>query len=161
MDFIMELDRIIQIILVILVVLIIWNLILFIKLLLVSKRIKKFTRGGRIVDFEKVIEGYNNEADEIKRNIERNNNQIITIMEKISNIKGNVEIIRYNAFGEEGQDLSYSIAFLDDKKNGVVISSIYNRGESSTYGKPIIEGISKYKLSKEEILVLEKAMQKK
>lgn len=157
----MELDFITQIILISLVLLFIWNLILCIRLFLVSRRIKKFTRGGNIVGFEEVIVGYNKEVEEIKNNLNYNRNQINIIMDKISSLKGKVEIIRYNAFGEEGQDLSYSIAFLDEKKNGAVISSIYNRGESSTYGKPIVEGNSKYKLSKEEMIVLEKAMQNK
>lgn len=161
MNIIMELDQITQIILISLVVIVIWNLILCIKLMLISKKIKKFTRGGKTADFEKVIEVYINEADEMKNNIEENSKQINIIMEKISNLKGRVEMMRYNAFGEEGQDLSYSIVFLDEKMNGVVISSIYNRGESSTYGKPIVEGNSKYKLSREESIVLEKAMQKK
>lgn len=161
MGFIMDLDQITQIILICLVVLVIWNVILGVKLLMVSRKIKKFTRGGKITDFEKVIESYIDEAEKIKSDIKLNSSQINTILERISNLKGKVEVMRYNAFSKEGQDLSYSVAFLDEKKNGVVISSIYNRGESSTYAKPIIQGNSNYKLSHEELLVLEKAMQNK
>ncbi len=156
MDIIKDLDQFTLIAIISIAVLFLWNLILSIKLFLTTKRIKKFTRGGKITDLENVIKKYVNEAKNMSNNIENNNNLIKTILDKTSNLKGNVEIIRYNAFGEEGQDLSYSIAFLDEKKNGVVITSIYNRGESSTYAKPIIEGNSKYKLSREELMVLEK-----
>ena len=157
----MELDQVTQLILISLVILVIWNLTLSLKVFMTSRMIKKFTRGGKITDFEDVVKRYIDEGENLKINIENNSIQIKTILEKISNLKGNVEVIRYNAFSKEGQDLSYSIAFLDEKRDGVVISSIYNRGESSTYAKPIIGGNSSYKLSDEELIVLEKAMNKK
>ncbi|SHK51402.1 DUF4446 family protein [Alicyclobacillus tolerans] len=64
-------------------------------------------------------------------------------------------MVRYNAFGDLGNDLSYSVAFLDDEQNGVVISSIYGREESHTYGKPIQEGESQYTLTQEEKMVIQ------
>ncbi|MGD9677740.1 MAG: DUF4446 family protein [Vulcanibacillus sp.] len=157
----MGLDQVTQLILISLVILVIWNLTLSLKVFMTSRMIKKFTRGGRITDFEDVVKRYIDEGENLKINIENNSIQIKNILEKIGKLKGNVDVIRYNAFSKEGQDLSYSIAFLDEKSDGVVISSIYNRGESSTYAKPIINGNSSYKLSDEELIVLEKAMNKK
>jgi hypothetical protein len=53
-----------------------------------------------------------------------------------------------------GSDLSFSIALLDGNQNGVIITSIYGRNESTTYAKPIDKGISRYDLSEEEKKVL-------
>ena len=62
----------------------------------------------------------------------------------------NVSVVRYRAFEDVGSDLSYSIAFLDDNTNGVIMTGIFGRNESTTYAKPIDKGISRYELSLEE-----------
>lgn len=69
-----------------------------------------------------------------------------------------VGFVRYNAFREMGNDLSFSIAMMDDKLNGFVITSIYGRDECNTYAKSIINGKSKYNLSVEEIQAIDRAM---
>ncbi|WP_206922516.1 DUF4446 family protein [Alicyclobacillus suci] len=66
---------------------------------------------------------------------------------------------RYNAFAEVGSDLSYSVAFLDDVGDGVVLTSIYGRDDSVTYGKPVVHGDSEYLLTAEEQKVIESVMQ--
>ncbi|KAF0241588.1 MAG: hypothetical protein FD167_3987 [bacterium] len=68
----------------------------------------------------------------------------------------NVGIVRFNAFKEMGGDLSYAIALLDQKGNGIVISSIYGRDDARTYAKPIKGGKSTYQLSEEEELAIQK-----
>jgi hypothetical protein len=60
-------------------------------------------------------------------------------------------IVRFNPFKEVGSDQSFSVAFLDDNDNGVVITSHYSREGNRVYGKPIKSGESGYSLSKEEI----------
>ncbi|AAM25892.1 MAG: hypothetical protein XD49_1739 [Caldanaerobacter subterraneus] len=71
-----------------------------------------------------------------------------------------VGIVRYNAFPDVGSDLSYSIAFLDEEDNGVVLSGIYGRNETATFAKPIERGHSKYPLSAEEVQAIERAKRK-
>lgn len=72
----------------------------------------------------------------------------------------NIGFIRYNAFGDMGSDLSFSLALLDQGLNGVVITSIYGRDESNVYAKPIDNGKSEYKLSVEEVQALDRAKSK-
>jgi len=50
---------------------------------------------------------------------------------------------------------------LDGNNNGIVITSIYGRNESTTYAKPIDKGISRYDLSEEEEKVLHQAVNSK
>lgn len=71
-----------------------------------------------------------------------------------------VAIMRYKAFENVGSDLSFSIAMLDDNNDGVILTGIYGREESTTYAKPIDKGISRYDLSEEELYVLEEATKK-
>ena len=147
------------IVFIVFIVFFIWNIILGIKLNQVKKRLNRMLRGSQITNLEQVIEEYTSEIQQIKQQVNTNSKNIEFIMDKLSTYKGKVGVVRYNAFGEEGNDLSYSIAIIDEGKNGVVISSIYNRGQSNTYAKPIKAGDSVYKLSKEEIEAISKAIE--
>ena len=50
--------------------------------------------------------------------------------------------------------------FLDGNNDGVILTGIYGRNESTTYAKPIDKGISRYDLSEEENTVLKEAINK-
>ncbi|WDL99160.1 DUF4446 family protein [Alicyclobacillus sp. ALC3] len=70
---------------------------------------------------------------------------------------GTPQVYRYNAFSNQGSDLSFSVALLDEDQNGVVFSSIYGREESRTYAKPVMQGASRYPLTDEETSVISQA----
>ena len=61
-----------------------------------------------------------------------------------------VGVIRYNPFPDMGGNMSFSVALLDARSNGVVISVLNDRQGSRVYGKPIEAGVSPQKLSDEE-----------
>ena len=136
----------------------IWNIILQIRLSGLKKRFVRFTRGNLGGNLEELIIDYTNEIAKIKETQDINSKTIKQILSKIEQNKGNLGITRYNAFSDTGSDLSYSIALLDDQKNGVVITSIYNREQSNTYAKPVEKGISTYRLSEEEKKAIELAL---
>lgn len=69
-----------------------------------------------------------------------------------------VGMVRFNPFSEIGGDQSFSIALLDANNDGVIITSLYARGENRVYGKPIKIGLSNYSLSEEENGAIEKAI---
>ncbi|HWD81343.1 MAG TPA: DUF4446 family protein [Kribbella sp.] len=59
-------------------------------------------------------------------------------------------IVRYDAFGDTGGKLSWSLALLDDHGDGVVLTSINSRADARTYAKEIKSFTSESKLSPEE-----------
>jgi hypothetical protein len=61
-----------------------------------------------------------------------------------------VAVVRYDAFGDMGGRLSFSAALVDDRGDGLVLSSIAARGESRTYGKGVVHGASDVTLTPEE-----------
>lgn len=77
-------------------------------------------------------------------------NDLSTAQDALKQKLGTPQIVRFNAFGDTGSDLSFSIALVDEQKSGVVISSIYGREESRTYAKPVSAGASDYPLTEEE-----------
>ncbi len=65
---------------------------------------------------------------------------------------------RYRAFENTGGDQSYSCALLDGRGDGIVLTSLYSAHSSHAYGKPVLQGVPAYKLSKEEEDVLNQAL---
>ena len=57
-----------------------------------------------------------------------------------------IGIVRFNPFSEAGGDQSFSIAILDEKNNGIVLTSHYLRELNRVYAKPINIGKSHYSL---------------
>lgn len=70
-------------------------------------------------------------------------------------------VVRFNPFSNIGSDQSFSIALLDGKNNGFVITSLYSREGNRIFAKPIEKGNSIYPLSKEEKEAIEKAIKSK
>jgi hypothetical protein len=67
-------------------------------------------------------------------------------------------VVRYDAMGEMTGRQSSSIALLDSRGNGVVLSSILHREQARLYVKPISEGQSEFDLSPEEREAFDRAM---
>lgn len=61
-----------------------------------------------------------------------------------------VGIVRYDAFKELGGHLSFSLALLDGRQDGVVISVLNDRNGARAYAKPVAGGRSTVTLSEEE-----------
>ena len=59
-------------------------------------------------------------------------------------------VVRYDAFGDMGGHLSWSLALLDDGGNGVVLTSIHGRSDSRTYAKNVAGWTCEQQLSPEE-----------
>ncbi|CAB4734005.1 MAG: DUF4446 family protein [Actinobacteria bacterium] len=59
-------------------------------------------------------------------------------------------VVRYDAFGDMGGHLSWSLALLDDGGHGVVITSIHGRSEARTYAKNVTAWSCEQQLSPEE-----------
>jgi hypothetical protein len=59
-------------------------------------------------------------------------------------------VVRYDAFGDMGGQLSWSVALLDDAGDGVVLTSIHGRSDARTYAKSVSAWTCEQQLSPEE-----------
>jgi hypothetical protein len=84
-------------------------------------------------EFEKVLKEFENLKEKEKFNIQK------------------VGVVRFNPFEDVGGNQSFSIALLDGKDDGVVITSLYLKEGNRVFAKPIKGGKSDFNLSKEEI----------
>lgn len=125
-----------------------------------ENKYRKLTRGVENTNIEQLISSYMDKIDYVKTETEDIKTKINNVNERVGKCIQNVSITRYKAFDDVGSDLSFSLAMLDENKDGVIITSIYGRNESTTYAKPIDKGISRYDLSEEEKSVLHDALNK-
>ena len=68
-------------------------------------------------------------------------------------------LVRYDAYGEMSGRQSTSIALLDSRRTGLVLSSIHHRDQARLYAKQIYEGQPELELSPEETEAIRLAME--
>ena len=67
-------------------------------------------------------------------------------------------VVRYDAMNELSGQQSSTVALLDERRTGVVISSILHRDQARLYVKQVRDGNPEYELSPEEQQAVEAAM---
>jgi hypothetical protein len=67
-------------------------------------------------------------------------------------------LVRYDAYNELSGQQSMSIALLDDRSSGVVLSCIHHRDQARVYAKQIRQGQAELELSPEEVQALRTAL---
>ena len=96
--------------------------------------------------------------------LDKKDDQIIDycnkINEEINKSIKKVGLVKYNLYNTTKHNLSFALAMLDNKNNGIIINSIYGVDYSNVYSKLIIDGKAKEKLSDEEEEALNIAINK-
>lgn len=148
------------IIFIVLGLLFIWNLVLSVYIYKIVIKNKELFKGDQKGDIYSLINNYLLKM----RKIENQNESIIGEFGKITeNYAGcfqRLGVVRYNPFKDIGGDQSFSLAFLDKKDNGIVLTSILSREGNRSYAKPIKNKKSEYHLSKEELQAINLAEKK-
>lgn len=116
----------------------------------VKKRYLSLVRGESGIDMESLIQQINVSIDDLKEKQHVQEEKLENHESRLRKKAAQPIIKRYNAFNEDGNDLSFSVAILNEEGSGVVLSSIYGREDSVVFAKPIIERQSGYKLTSEE-----------
>nr|WP_055266792.1 MULTISPECIES: DUF4446 family protein [unclassified Clostridium] len=140
--------------------LLITTIVLLLSVNKVEKKYRKMMRGTNSRNLEEVINSNLDNIDVALNNSKESLERCEKIAEDLKSCVNKVAIMRYKAFEDVGSDLSFSIAILDSYNDGVIITGIYSRHDSTTYAKPIDKGISRYDLSEEELHVLNEAINK-
>ncbi|MFC5653189.1 DUF4446 family protein [Paenibacillus solisilvae] len=132
-------------------------IILFIRSFVLGNRLKRikqnfneFMNGTGVEDLEQIIISMKERISQREASHEKLKLSVEAIAERMKNKKGNVGFLRYNAFAEKGNDLSFSIAVVDDQEDGMVLSGLHSRDQTFVYAKPVKQGESQYTLTPEE-----------
>lgn len=115
----------------------------------IQARYRVLWAGGE-TDVATVLADQSGEIAQLRSDVQRVRDKLTVSAGDIEQSLRHVAVVRYDAFGDMGGRLSFSAAIIDDRGDGLVISSIHARGESRTYAKGIVEGDSEVTLSPEE-----------
>jgi hypothetical protein len=96
--------------------------------------------GDGFTDLREWVEGALGHVDE----------RLADATERIDGCIAYRSLIRYDAYGEMSGHQSSSVALLDARKSGVVISSILHRDQARVYVKQLTDGVPTLELSPEE-----------
>lgn len=140
--------------------------VLWITVMVQGVKIRKMRRkyeammsGSGVEDLETLLLNQKVQMDAIEEEQGNHRSYLESITENMKNVKSKTGIVRYNAFGERGNDLSFSIAILSEKGDGLVLTGLYHRESSFVYAKPLKNGESQHSLSPEEQEAIRLALQ--
>ncbi len=136
-----------------------WNMSLGRRLKKLRKRYDAMMNGQGVENLEQVIGDLQRRMSEREQEAASGTAEMARLSEVVRLAKGKVGVVRYNAFQGQGNDLSFSVAIVNDQQDGVVISGIHNREETYVYAKPLDKGTSTYSLSDEERKAISQAVQ--
>lgn len=72
-----------------------------------------------------------------------------------------VALVRYDAFADLSGRMSFSLALLDDRGDGVALSALAGRSDTRVYAKAVAAGQGEHELSPEELQAVQAAFPKK
>lgn len=140
---------------------IIFFFILNIRLNRIVSKYNSFMKGLGDSDVENLMLTYLKELEELKNEVHTDTNtRIEKIENKLPHFAQHLGIVNYNAFDNIANEMSFSIAVLDERKNGFILTGIYSRDHSYVYSKEIKRGKPQRELSREEVEAMNKALNK-
>lgn len=89
-------------------------------------------------------------GEELPTDVQGLRSEVQALRHEASQALRHLAVVRYDAFGDMGGHLSWSLALLDDGGDGVVLTSIHGRSEARTYAKNITGWSCEQQLSPEE-----------
>jgi hypothetical protein len=138
----------------------IWNTVLSVKLSKLKKTYRKLIGDTGVQKLDDVIQSIHRHLAQLDHKQNDLDNELKQQERRLTAMKGNVGIHRFNAFSDSGSDLSFSLAIVNEEQDGVVLTGLCSRDHSFLYAKPIVKGQSAYLLSQEEKKAISLALHK-
>jgi hypothetical protein len=130
-----------------------------------SRRLKKLVRkrsarlvGDNVEDIVSAISDQFSALTDLQGQVEDLRSRVADQAEVLAGCIRRVGVVRFNAYDDVGGEQSFSLVLLDDKKNGLAVSSLYGRQDSRLYAKRITNGEAERPLSEEERGALDMAL---
>jgi hypothetical protein len=135
-------------------VLLVVTLFLFIANIFLVIKLRKIFKGSNAESLEPLIRECVETIKELQERDELLGDHALKLDDRLSQSVRNVSTLRFKAFDSGTSNQSFSIALLNERGDGAVISSLHHRDRVVTYAKPVANYKSEYDLSEEEKHVL-------
>ena len=120
--------------------------VLIVAVIVLSVRNRRGARVPEVVGDE----GVRRQFAQVSARLEALEKGIAQLADQLPKTVQGVGIVRYDQFPDMGGNMSFSLALLDGRANGVVLSVLHGRESARVYGKSIEGGQSPHALSDEE-----------
>lgn len=136
----------------------IWLIIITYFLYRIADHYQRLIGGVREGNLVELLDKILIEIKENKTHIEDiDKNQKIIKVEGVDHIQ-KIGILRFNPFKDTGGDQSFILSILDGHNDGIVLTSLHNRGATRWYAKNVLNGKGvDHELSEEEQRAIKKA----
>lgn len=122
-------------------------------------QMKTFLSGKEGRDLEKVLTDQLTEVRELDQEIQELFEISNRLRELVLKSLHKTSVVRFNPFKEVGGNQSFSVALLDGKNSGVVLSSLHTREGTRVYAKPVVSGKqTQFPFTEEEKTAIEQAI---
>lgn len=136
---------------IVLISIIVWVIVLTIGLLRMTRHYNRLTDGITKTGLRDILDIHlKGQGESAKKILDIEKELLKMDLDGLRHIQ-RVGIVRFNPFSDTGGAQSFTMALLDGKNNGVVMTSLYGRNGNRWYVKEIGEGVGKnIEVSKEE-----------
>src|SRR3989338_7066170 len=122
-------------------------------------RLTRLLRGKSGKSLEDVVVKNMEDMERFKQFRKEIEQYLETVEKRLNQRVRGVGTVRFNPFRGtgDGGNQSFASAFIDEKGDGVVFSTLYSRERMSVFAKPLTGGKSEYELTGEERRAIQKA----
>lgn len=138
----------------ILVIALVWLIVRHAKL---DRIRKEFFSSGLKKDLEQILVDQNRSINKMTQGIAELDEGLNKIFKDNRNNIQKIGFVRFNPFDDAGGNISFTLALLNAKDEGVVVSSLHGREGTRIYAKAVKAGRSETKLTDEEVQAIKNA----
>lgn len=133
--------------------------LLLLWVVILERKIRKLLIRKGVKRIDESIAALEKDVESLKVENEEKSEQVSSLEKRMKTSMRGVETIRFNPFKGDGSggNQSFASIFLNEKGDGVSISSLNSRERTSVFSKPIKTFASEYVLTEEEKQVLKEA----
>jgi hypothetical protein len=121
-------------------------------------RLRRLLRGKNAENLEDTITSLLKEQSDLNAFRHELEEYLRGVEERLRRSLQGLHTVRFNPFkGTSGSNQSFATVLLNEKGDGVILSSLYSRDRVSIFAKPVKAGVSEFELSEEEEGALKEA----
>jgi hypothetical protein len=134
-----------------------WLLALTIAFIVILRFFNRLVKGAKDASLKGALDKILDQEGETRKRLDSLEKETTKLEEEGLLHIQKMGLVRFNPFKEIGGDHSFSLALLDGKDTGVIVTGLHTRERTRVYMKPIKGGKCEYELSDEEKKALAKA----
>jgi hypothetical protein len=131
-------------------ILLVFALLQSIRLRRAVRAYRALVRGGGEGTLGDVLESHVGRVEDVRARLEELDRRHVDLERQSQTSIQHIGLVRFNPFDDTGSDQSFAIALLDDRRDGLDISSLHGRSNTRVFAKPVEGGSSSHTLSDEE-----------